>query len=73
MVTSRIFKQPSNNPSGGDSQSRRRRTTVADITRIYAFDKSDSNMMRRAVQIKALPENWRAYFRDRLGKVTKEA
>jgi MOSC domain-containing protein YiiM len=47
--------------------------TVADITRIYAFDKGDTNTLRRAMQIKALPENWRAYFRDRLGKMTQQA
>jgi MOSC domain-containing protein YiiM len=47
--------------------------SVADITRIYAFDKSDSSTMRRALEVKALPENWRAHFRDRLGNVTREA
>jgi MOSC domain-containing protein YiiM len=47
--------------------------TVADITRIYAFDKSDLKTMRRALEVKALPENWRAYFRNRLEKVTQEA
>jgi MOSC domain-containing protein YiiM len=37
--------------------------TVADITRLYAFDKSDYRTMRRAMELKALPESWRGYFR----------
>ncbi len=41
---------------------------VADITRLYAFDKEDWAMMRRAVKVEALPENWRGYFQHRLEK-----
>jgi MOSC domain-containing protein YiiM len=37
--------------------------SVADITRLYAFDKSDYRAMRRAMELKALPESWRGYFR----------
>jgi MOSC domain-containing protein YiiM len=44
--------------------------TVADITRIYAFDKSDADTPQRAVEVQAPPENWRDYFRDRLAKAT---
>ena len=29
--------------------------------------------MRRAVEVKALPGNWRDYFRDRLAKATRKA
>lgn len=47
--------------------------TVADITRIYAFDKNDKNTLRRAVAATALSEDWRAYFRDRLAKASREA
>lgn len=47
--------------------------TVADITRIYAFDKNDENTLRRAVAATALSEDWRAYFRDRLAKASREA
>ena len=42
------------------------RVSVADITRLYAFDKNDFAGMRRAVEVPALPESWRGYFRDRL-------
>jgi MOSC domain-containing protein YiiM len=37
--------------------------TVADITRLYAFDKYDYRAMRRAMELTALPESWRGYFR----------
>lgn len=42
------------------------RVSVADITRLYAFDKNDFAGMRRAVEVPALPVSWRGYFRDRL-------
>jgi len=40
--------------------------SVADITRLYAFDKNDLKMLRRAVQVEALPESWRGYFRHQI-------
>ncbi len=40
--------------------------TVADVTRIYAFEKEDWAGLCRAVELEALPENWRRYFRKRL-------
>src|SRR6058998_1147628 len=36
--------------------------SVADITRLYAFEKDDLATMRRAVQVAALAEGWRKYF-----------
>ena len=42
--------------------------TVADITRLYAFDKTDFAAMRRVSEVNALPESWRGYFRQRLDK-----
>jgi len=42
--------------------------TVADITRLYAFDRKDAAGMRRAVDAKALPESWRSHFRGRIEK-----
>jgi MOSC domain-containing protein YiiM len=39
---------------------------VADITRLYAFDKGDRETMRNAVRIAALPESWKSYFEERL-------
>ncbi|HEV2994941.1 MAG TPA: MOSC domain-containing protein [Chthoniobacterales bacterium] len=42
--------------------------SVADITRLYAFEKDDLKTMRRAVEVEALPENWKGYFRHQLEK-----
>jgi MOSC domain-containing protein YiiM len=44
--------------------------SVADITRLYAFEKSDLKSLRRAVEVEALPENWKGYFRHQLDKQT---
>jgi MOSC domain-containing protein YiiM len=42
--------------------------SVADITRLYAFDKGDLKTMRRAIEVKALPESWKGYFQHQLDK-----
>ena len=42
--------------------------TVADITRLYAFDRKDFAAMRRAIEVQALSESWRGYFRERIEK-----
>lgn len=42
------------------------RVSVADITRLYAFDRNDLGGMRRAAAVKALPESWRRYFIERV-------
>jgi MOSC domain-containing protein YiiM len=42
--------------------------SVADITRLYAFEKDDWATMRRAVKVEALDESWRGYFQKRLDK-----
>ena len=44
--------------------------SVADITRLYAFDKDDLKTMRLAIEVKALPENWKGYFQHQLEKQT---
>jgi MOSC domain-containing protein YiiM len=40
--------------------------SVTDITRLYAFDKQDVTTLRRAVELHALSDSWRGYFRSRL-------
>lgn len=45
--------------------------TVADITRLYAFEKDDQEMLQRAAQLEALPENWRSYFRAQLRRINR--
>jgi MOSC domain-containing protein YiiM len=44
--------------------------TVADIVRLYVNEKSDIEMLKRAVEVKALPEGWREYFRHRIEKLS---
>jgi len=42
--------------------------TIADITRLYAFEKDDLKTMRRAVSVAALSDSWREYFEKQLLK-----
>jgi MOSC domain-containing protein YiiM len=42
--------------------------TIADITRLYAFEKADFDTMRRAIELEALSESWREYFRKQIEK-----
>ena len=44
--------------------------SVADIVRLYVFDKNDAAGLRRAIEIAALPESWKSYFRRQLAKLT---
>lgn len=43
--------------------------TVADITRLYAHDRANRDLLARAVQVPALPEKWKAHFRKHLQKL----
>jgi len=40
--------------------------TIADITRLYAFEKDDVETLRRVVKLDALSESWREYFKKQL-------
>jgi len=42
--------------------------SVADITRLYGFESDDVKTLRRAIEVEALPESWKGYFRHRLEK-----
>jgi len=45
---------------------------VAEITRLYTtkrYDEGDTKSIRRALQVAALPESWKAYFRERLQRM----
>jgi len=42
--------------------------SVADITRLYAFEKDDLKSLRRAIGVEALPESWKGYFQHQLEK-----
>jgi MOSC domain-containing protein YiiM len=43
---------------------------VAEITRLYAFEKNDVEMLQRVVKLEALSESWRDYFQHQLEKLT---
>lgn len=40
--------------------------TVADIGALYTHDADNQELLRRAVELPALPDSWRDYFRKRL-------
>lgn len=45
--------------------------TVRDITWLYTTEKHNVSLLRRAIEVEALPESWRDYFRNRLEKLTR--
>jgi MOSC domain-containing protein YiiM len=45
--------------------------SVADITRLYAFDKLDLKMLRCVMRVEALPKTWRSYFRRELERLAE--
>lgn len=56
----------------GDSIERlsenQQQVTIADITRLYAFDKGNVELLKRAVAAEALPQSWREYFQKQIEK-----
>jgi MOSC domain-containing protein YiiM len=42
--------------------------SIADITRLYAFEKDDLKSLRRAIEVDSLPDNWKGYFQHQLDK-----
>jgi MOSC domain-containing protein YiiM len=40
--------------------------TVADIASLYARDRDNEDLLRRAVDVPALPDSWKEYLRKRL-------
>src|SRR5205807_2568468 len=42
---------------------------VSDITRLYAREKHNVELLRRAIEVEALPESWRSYFQDHLERL----
>ena len=44
------------------------RVTVADITLLYAFEKDNLPLMKRAIEVEALPQSWREYFQQQIQK-----
>jgi MOSC domain-containing protein YiiM len=42
---------------------------VQDITRLYARDKENLSLLRRAIAVEALPESWRGHFQKQLNRL----
>jgi MOSC domain-containing protein YiiM len=42
--------------------------SVADIARLYAFERDDAKALLRAIKVEALPESWKGYFQHQLEK-----
>jgi len=42
--------------------------SVADVTRLYAFERNDLRALHRAIEVEALPESWKSYFQHQRDK-----
>jgi MOSC domain-containing protein YiiM len=47
----------------------KRSVRVSDITQLYRREKHNIGLLRRALEVEALPESWRSYFQHRLQKL----
>ena len=47
--------------------------SIADIIRLYAFEREDLETLRRAVKLEALSESWRGYFQMQIQKLAPAA
>lgn len=45
--------------------------TISDLTRLYAFEKDDLELLRRVAGLETLSASWRDYFRGRLRKAAE--
>jgi MOSC domain-containing protein YiiM len=45
---------------------------VSDITRLYTREKRNLGLLRRAVEVEALPESWKSYFHQRIVKLVDQ-
>ncbi|MCM3905571.1 MAG: MOSC domain-containing protein [Pyrinomonadaceae bacterium] len=48
-----------------------RSVRVSDITQLYTREKHNVGLLRRAMDVEALPDSWKSYFQHRLEKLTK--
>jgi MOSC domain-containing protein YiiM len=47
-----------------------RSVRVSDITQLYTREKHNVGLLRRAIDVEALPDSWKSYFQHRLEKLT---
>jgi MOSC domain-containing protein YiiM len=45
---------------------------VSDITRLYTRDMHNLGLLRRAVEVEALPESWKSYFHQRIDRLVDQ-
>jgi MOSC domain-containing protein YiiM len=43
---------------------------ISDISRLFARDKRNTQLLRRAIDLEALPESWRQHFRQQLERLS---
>jgi MOSC domain-containing protein YiiM len=48
----------------------KRNVKVSDIIQLYTREKHNTGLLRRAIEVEALPESWKNYFQHRLEKLT---
>jgi MOSC domain-containing protein YiiM len=49
---------------------------VSEITRLYIakrFSTADGTLIRKVLEVEALPESWKQYFRERLAKTSSSS
>jgi len=46
---------------------------VSDITLLYTREKHNVRLLRRAIEVEALPDSWKSYFRHRLANLTGDS
>ena len=46
---------------------------VSDITQLYTREKRNLELLRRAVEVEALPESWKSYFHQRIVKLVDQS
>ena len=46
------------------------RLKISDVTQLYTREKHNAELLRRAIDVEALPESWRSYFQHRLARLT---
>jgi MOSC domain-containing protein YiiM len=47
-----------------------RSVRVSELTQLYTREKHNAGLLRRAIEVEALPESWKRYFQHRLEKLT---
>jgi MOSC domain-containing protein YiiM len=53
---------------GGDQieliEGSKRSVGISDITQLYTREKHNIGLLRRAIEVEALPESWKSYFQN---------